>query len=258
MPTFTTPDGVKLNYLESGSGQPALVMVHGLCSNARHWDAQARAFGRRHRVIRPDLRGHGASEAPARGYSIRRFAEDVAALTRARRVRGAVILGHSMGGLVAVEAARRHRDLFKALVLVDMPAGVGGLSSAQARQSPLAQSMVNGAWPDAVEQLYARFFTNTRDKRLAGRITKDAGRTRQAAAAASTVALVRYALPAAAKQVKQPALYIAASQGNARWDALREHIPQVQFARVVGAGHFLQLEAPDQCNAMIREFIARL
>lgn len=258
MPTYTTPDGVKLNYEESGAGSPTLILIHGLCSNLKHWDPQARKFGRNHKVLRVDLRGHGKSDAPASGYSIAKFADDVAALAKSRRIRSAVVMGHSMGGAVALEFARRHKDITKALVMIDAPSGLGGMSAAEAKQSPLVQALAGPGWPAPAEAFYGRFFTNARDKKLAASVSKDAGKTPQHGAVGSTQALLTYKMAPAAKAVKQPALYIAASQGNARWDVLKELMPQVQFARVVGAGHFLQLEAPDQTNAMIEEFLARL
>jgi len=258
MPTYTTPDGVRLNYEESGEGAPPLIMIHGLCSNLKHWDPQARKFGRSHKILRVDLRGHGASDAPKSGYSIRQMADDVAALARSRRIRNAVVMGHSMGGAVALEFARRNPDVAKALVMLDAPTGLGGMSAADAKQSPLVAALGGPGWPAPAEQFYARFFTNARDKKLAAKVCKDAGRTPQHGAVGATQALLTYKMTPAAKAVKQPTLFVAAAQGNARWDTLRELMPQVQFARVVGAGHFLQLEAPDQTNAMIEEFLLRL
>ncbi|MDA0365231.1 MAG: alpha/beta hydrolase [Chloroflexi bacterium] len=258
MPTYTTPDGLKINYEESGTGSPTLIMIHGLCSNLKHWDPQVRKFGRTHKILRMDLRGHGKSDAPTAGYTIRKMADDVAALAKSRRIRSAVVLGHSMGGAVALEFTRQYKDIAKALILLDSPAAMGGMSVADAKQAPMVGMLAGPGWPAAAEAFYGRFFTETRDKKLAASVCKDAGKTPQQGAVGMLTAGLTFKMPAAAKAVKQPVLYIAASQGNARWDTLKELMPQIQFARVVGAGHFLQLEAPEQTNPMIEEFLARL
>src|SRR5262245_13527393 len=68
MPELTTDDGARIYYEVEGAGDPALVFVHGWCSNLRHWDPQAEHFSRRHRVLRVDRRGYGRSPAPE-GYA---------------------------------------------------------------------------------------------------------------------------------------------------------------------------------------------
>ncbi len=257
MARYRTPDGVRLNYEESGKGTPAVILVHGWASNLRHWEPQVEALAGAHRVLRMDLRGHGGSDVPAGGYTIAQFAEDVAALARSRRVRDAVVIGHSMGGLVALELARQHPELARALVMIDSPLTTGGVTKAALRGHRLMQ-LLRADWPSGALQLYAGFFQDTRDTDLAARMITEAGEMPRAAGIAAFEGLLTYRVPPAAKRIKQPTLYIAAAKANARWDQLQTLIPQIQFARVVGAGHFLQVESPDQCNPMLREFIARL
>ncbi|MEX2447087.1 MAG: alpha/beta fold hydrolase [Dehalococcoidia bacterium] len=124
MPFVTAEDGVRLHYRAAGRarrGQPALVFVHGWCSNLEHWAPVMDAFAATHRVVGFDLRGHGRSDAPPRGYTMRRFADDMAAVADAAGVKSAVVVGHSLGGVATVEAGRRHPDLVRALVLVETP-----------------------------------------------------------------------------------------------------------------------------------------
>jgi pimeloyl-ACP methyl ester carboxylesterase len=254
MPYFTTDDGTRLHYRVAGKGRPTLLFIHGWCSNLEHWEPQARAFTRRHRVVRVDLRGHGRSDAPAKGYTIRGFADDVAALARSLRVRSAVVVGHSMGGRVALELARRHRERFRALVLVDTPLVLAPAAVA----GQFVEALEGPDYPAPLGEFFARFFSDASDRNLAARVVAEAMRTPQHAAAGAMRGLLAFNSAAAAKRVRQPALFVAAAQAAARWDALRELLPQVQFARVVGAGHFLQLEAPEQFNAMLRRFVERL
>lgn len=258
MPYFTTADGTRLHYRVAGKGSPTLLFIHGWCSNLEHWEPQARAFSRKHRVVRVDLRGHGRSDAPAKGYTIRGFADDVAALARSLRVRSAVVVGHSMGGRVALELARRHRERFRALVLVDTPLVLAPAAVAEGEGGQFVEALDGPDYPAPLGEFYARFFSAASDRNLAARVVMEAMRTPQQAAVGALRGLRAFNSAAAAKRVRQPALFVAAAQAAARWDALRELLPQVQFARVVGAGHFLQLEVPDQFNAMLRRFIQTL
>lgn len=258
MPYFTTPDGTRLHYALSGSGGPPLLLIHGFCSNLRHWERQARAFSHHHRVLRVDLRGHGRSDAPEGGYTIRQFAEDVSALARSLRVRDAVVAGHSMGGMVALELARRHPERVGALVMVDSRLTMGSLTKAEIAESPFYQHLAGPAYPVPLIEFYSGLFAQSPDQDLAARVVADAAATPRHAALGAMRALLAYRARPAAKQVRQPALFVAAAASQVTSQAVRKVLPQAQFAQVVGAGHFLQLEAPEQLNAMLRRFIDRL
>jgi pimeloyl-ACP methyl ester carboxylesterase len=115
----TTSDGVRLRYLEAGSGPP-LVLVHGWSQAAELFRYQLDGLSDRYRVIAYDQRGHGASDKPAFGYRIARLAKDLHEFLVALDLRDVAALGHSMGCSVLWE----YWDLFGAerlakLILVD-------------------------------------------------------------------------------------------------------------------------------------------
>ena len=96
---FTTSDGVKLNYLEAGEGQP-FIMIPGWSQTAEQWFAQIEFFQKTHRVIAMDMRGHGDSEKVDYGYRITRLSKDVRELIEALDLRDVILMGHSMGSSV--------------------------------------------------------------------------------------------------------------------------------------------------------------
>ena len=71
-------DGTALAYEDTGAGDPPFVFVHGWTCNHTHFAPQVEHFGRQHRTVAVDLRGHGASAAPEQDYTISGFADDVA------------------------------------------------------------------------------------------------------------------------------------------------------------------------------------
>jgi non-heme chloroperoxidase len=92
----TTGDGVKLHYLEAGSG-PTLVLVHGWSQSAEQFAFQIDGLSDRYHVIALDQRGHGESEKPNHGLKIQRLAADLHDVLVALDLRDVTLLGHSMG-----------------------------------------------------------------------------------------------------------------------------------------------------------------
>ena len=114
-----TADGLSMGFKVSGQGRP-VVLIHGWCGNGEQWSETATALARSYRVYTVDLVGHGASAGQARaGWTIAAFGHDVARLLEAERLRDAVLIGHSMGGPVALEAAVRAPGRVAAIVGVE-------------------------------------------------------------------------------------------------------------------------------------------
>ena len=114
-------DGVTLNvrHRPGGDGRPFL-LLHGLGSNARMWDEVAdRLAAAGHPVYAVDMRGHGESELPPRGYDNATAVTDLVAVCRGLRLTGALLAGHSWGGNLAVRFAAVRPDLTAGLALVD-------------------------------------------------------------------------------------------------------------------------------------------
>jgi len=118
--TCTSFDGVPIAYTTAGTRGPALVFVHGWSCHGGFWREQFALAGD-YRVIAVDLAGHGASRAGTakRTWSMAAFARDVEAVIDAAGAGDVVLVGHSMGGAVGVEAALRLGDRCRLLVGVD-------------------------------------------------------------------------------------------------------------------------------------------
>jgi non-heme chloroperoxidase len=93
---FTTNDGVRLHYIEAGSGKP-LVMIPGWSQTAAQFRAQLAGLSDRYRVIALDMRGHGESDKPDHGYRIQRLSQDVHEFLVANGLTNVTLAGHSMG-----------------------------------------------------------------------------------------------------------------------------------------------------------------
>ena len=142
-------NGTKLHYQQIGTG-PDLLLVHGLFSSIGFWwGAVAPALAKTHRVTALDLRGHGLSGMPERGYRTHDLAEDILALADYLGLRDVHVVGHSFGGAIALAAALRARDKIVRITLAD--AWVPALQD-QTYTPNLSQ------WPALKEKMKARGF----------------------------------------------------------------------------------------------------
>jgi pimeloyl-ACP methyl ester carboxylesterase len=102
-----------------GRGGRSFVFVHGWTCDQSHFTPQMEAFCRNYHVIAVDLRGHGQSDKPQLEYTLELFAGDIAAICGDRKLEHPILVGHSMGGTIALEVATRYPDLLSGIVLID-------------------------------------------------------------------------------------------------------------------------------------------
>jgi pimeloyl-ACP methyl ester carboxylesterase len=115
----TSPDGVHIQYRIQGSGDPAVVLVHGWSCDSGYWKEQLDALAAKYTVLTVDLAGHGGSGRNRTDWSIANYGEDVAAAARELATPRLVLVGHSMGGPVVLEAAARLDDRVIGIIGVD-------------------------------------------------------------------------------------------------------------------------------------------
>jgi pimeloyl-ACP methyl ester carboxylesterase len=256
-----TRDGVALAYEErgpaqgQGSGIPPLVFVHGWSCDHEYFAPQVDHFSARHRTVAVDLRGHGASDAPEQPYTMAGFADDLVWLCAQLNIEKPVILGHSMGAVVALELAARHPAVPSAIVMVDggtrtmAPPPPGGDGSA------LARVMRDGSNPAAIRAAIDNMFLPTDNAERRAWITERMLGRPPHVMASAWEELRRVDGVASAKACTVPVLHINAATYHPELALFRELCPQLVLGQTVGAGHFNMLEVPDQVNAMIEQFL---
>lgn len=120
---YVTLHGHRVAYRAAGQSGPVIVLVHGITSNSLTWEPVLRLLGRHHQVVAPDLFGHGSSAKPRGDYSLGAYASGIRDLLGALGHERATVVGHSLGGGVAMQLSYQFPDLAERLVLV----GSGGL-----------------------------------------------------------------------------------------------------------------------------------
>ncbi|RIK35399.1 MAG: alpha/beta hydrolase [Chloroflexi bacterium] len=248
-------DGVRLAYTESGSGSPPLLLVHGWTCDHTYFAPQAEHFSRSHRVVSVDLRGHGASDKPEQEYTMAAFADDLRWMCEQLGVERPVVVGHSMGGVIAFEMAARYPDIVGAVVAVDSPIVP---PDALAAQIPgLVEGLKSPAYRDVSRGFVSGgLFLPTDDPERKARIVEAMAAAPQHVMASAMECIFTCDTSAAVASCKAPALLINAAVPLADLARLQQLCPHIMIGQTVGAGHFNQLEVPDQVNAMIERFLA--
>jgi pimeloyl-ACP methyl ester carboxylesterase len=253
-----TRDGVRLAYMERGSGDPPLLFVHGWCCDYTYLMPQIERFQSDHRVVAVDLRGHGASDAPVQSYTMRSFADDLAWLIEQLDLGEPVVIGHSMGGTVAMELAARYPGLVTAVVAIDSSL----LPTEAARKSVLTELVPGLRGPD-YQAVMRRFLEQTMflpadDRELLAQVADQMERAPQYVMTSAAEDMFTRDAAAISAACRAPLLFITEAAPRSDLEQLRELCPQVVIGQTVGAGHFMQLLIPDQVNAMIARFLTLL
>ncbi len=240
------------------------VFVHGFACAHDDWRLQVAHFSKRHPVAAPDLRGHGARPGAPGECSIETYGADVAALLGERDLRGAVLVGHSMGCRVVLQACLDAPQRVGALALVD-GSFLGGEEPAAAERAAQAEIEAEGYANFARRLFTDMFFEPSADgAAILARALKfpadigsvlfprtvrwDAGRMQAALAALKVPLLVIQStyLNAARKRVR-----LGPGETTPWLQLVRRAAPHARIEIIAGPGHFPQLEAPDRVNTLL-------
>jgi len=114
---------LKLNYWEVGKGQETLLFIHGFTGNIEEWYLQILEFEKTHKILAVDLRGHGKSEIKGDKLTITDISNDINQFLEKKGYSKVILVGHSMGGMIALHFALRFPDKVRKLVLISTTAG---------------------------------------------------------------------------------------------------------------------------------------
>lgn len=239
-------DDARIYYEDRGAGDPACVLIHGWCGDHSSMEPLAADLGSRHRVLNMDLRGHGESAALTGAYSMDGMAADAVAV--ADLARGpAVLVGHSMGGRVALAAAAMRPASVRALVILD--------SALVEERGYVGRRRAELDGPDWSSQLRRRLELLVPYGAPTEGAVERMLRTPLDAVRGTLDASDGFDAAKALRALQPPLLYIGASHPRHDPATVWSLSPDASYGQVVGAGHFVQFDARAQVSAMIDRFL---
>lgn len=258
-----------MHYVRAGQGAPPLVFVHGFCCSHEDWLLQTNELKSSFEVLACDLRGHGQTPGRPHECSIEHFGGDVAALVSVLSLEKPILIGHSMGCRVVLEAARVAPERIGGLVLIDgSRQGSGDPAAAEKSAREFIEAKGFAAFADG---LFRQMFLKESD--LSRDIVARAGRMPAEIGSALWPRMARWDamyLDQVLAGLKAPLLAIQSTYLNPErkrlplekgqsspWlDLLKAQKKGFKIEVVPGVGHFTQLEAGEQVNRLISGFAA--
>ncbi|MDY6940577.1 MAG: alpha/beta hydrolase [Cyanobacteriota bacterium] len=265
---------IHLSYLEWSGGTIPLLLLHGLADTAEVWSALGDALGDRYHVVAVDMRGHGDSSKPARGYGFDDVIGDLEALMDVLGWSGAHVVGHSWSGKVATIWATQHSERLHSMVLVDpifvygMPEilrvsfplfyrflpflqGMGPFENEVAAEAKARQMKQYRDWTSLQQGAFRQSIEQKPDGRWGSKFT---------IAARNQIFDAVLRVRGLTRPVSVPTLFVQPEAGVNRYNwqlkPYQRYLTDLEIQSVPG-NHWAFLDEPEAFNAAIAQFLER-
>ncbi len=264
---------VDLYYESIGNGSPPLVFIHGYTCDHTDWDLQLKHLRDTYQIVTCDLRGHGQSKGINMSGTIEEFASDVENLMEALNLRGAVLIGHSMGCRVALETYLRNPSSITGIILLECSRQ--GEGNPKAVVAALTKSIEQIGFPEYIRHNFAGMFFGEYDTTLMERVLARAMKMDPQYAIRVRSNFFSWdaaKMELALSNLRVPLLVIQSTGRNKNleryslkvgdstsWlDLVKRLVPTARIKIIPGHGHFINMEAPDRTCELIISFIEKL
>ncbi|UCC39632.1 MAG: alpha/beta hydrolase [Candidatus Aminicenantes bacterium] len=249
-------DGVSIAYEVRGKGEPAIVFIHGWCCDRTYWEAQLPYFAQKYKVVTIDLAGHGESGLDRKEWTMGAFGEDVIAVINKLNLDQVVLVGHSMGGPVILEAARR---MPKRVI------GLVGVDTLQNFEFKFTQEQIDefftplrSNFVESSRNFVRSMFTPTSDSALVEKIANDMSSAPPDVGIGALEGYVDFQnneIIQVLKEVKVPITCINSDKDPTNVEINQHYAPSFKAMIMSGVGHFNMMEDPETFNRLLEESV---
>jgi len=254
--TCKAPDGVTIVYSAAGSGEPALVFIHGGLANRGFWDGELKSLSAHHRVIAPDLAGHGESGTNREKWGIPEWGADVRAVVEAEHLGKVIIFGNSLGGPVAIEAALLLPGKVLGVVGVDTFQDLGEtITPEEARQRAEA---FRSDYAGSLKTMVKMLFHPDADPALLADAERRMSAISPEVAYKMFLSLAGYDTGAPARRLAVPLRAINGDLYATNIASVRKVKPDFDAVIMKHMGHYPMLERPAEFDRLVMEVVKSL
>ncbi len=256
--TAISKDKVRIKYVSKGSGNLAVVFVHGWSCDKSYWNAQMDYFASKYQVVAIDLAGHGESGINRKNYKMKSYGHDVAAVVKKLKLKKVVLVGHSMGGSVILEAAILLKNKVLGLVGVD---NFQDVSRKYPKEEVRILKNMRKNFKKFADKFVRSMFPKNADPKLINKIAKDMSSAPPKVAISSMKNFFSYKFLKSLKKLRKlriPLKCINADKWPTNVKGNKKYIPSYSVKIMKGKGHFVQNEDPKQFNRLLSEVIIEL
>ena len=259
-----------IHHVVVGYGLPPIVFVHGFACAHTDWDVQISHLAPYHSTIAVDLRGHGASPGTPDECSIERYGADVAEVMHSLDLASAVLVGHSMGCRVVIEAALQAPHRVAGLVLID------GSQFAPAMQTTLRETFeTSDGYSSLIVRWFREMFTPKSNAEVVAETVRRARTLPRPIGEKLLLDLVRYdsvRLATSLASLSLPVMAVQSTYSNEQRERqsmtkgkatpylnmLRTNVPSARVEIIPDTGHFPQIDNATQVNGLLDDFVGSL
>jgi len=241
-------DGVEIVYYEKGTGNKTLLFIHGYGCNSKYWWAQLQHFSKNYRVISIDIGGHGESGTNRNDYTMANFGGDVVAVMNEENIKQSYLIGHSMGGPVALEAAVVLQDRVTAIIGVDTFHNI-----AKGPASPFVKLLVNTMFrfrqSSSTNDAVTKQFREDANLDLKNWVSQKAETTDPRASRGSLSSIIAMDYPTQLKKINVPIITL-----NSRFwmdtevEEGHKEYSKYEVSFIDEVGHYVMMEKPTYFN----------
>lgn len=251
-------DGVPISYQVQGDGSPALVFIHGWCCDRSYWDAQVEHFSKNHKVVAIDLAGHGDSGIERAHWTTAAFGNDVAAVIEKLGLDQVVLIGHSMGGFVMIEAAHQMPDRIIGLVGIDTLTDLEDRWTQEQFDEFIAAFKSN--FTKATDKFVRTMFPPSADPDLVEQIAADMSSAPSEVGVGAMEGMFAYFnndMEKALQEIQIPVVCINSDLWETNVEANKKYIASYELLLMPGLGHFIMMEDPETFNQLLTEAVEK-
>ena len=253
-------DGVSISYERHEGGSPTVIFIHGWGNDRSVWKNQLDYFSSQFDVIGIDLPGFGLSGDGRQAPTIESFGNDINAVIQSLKLEKVVLVGFSMGALVAIDAAGRHPDKVIGVILVDQLHDVEATIPADALPGIVDFYMGLIANPTREALLTNGFYKNDTDESFAGVVAmlEQGARPGWRDSLVDALTWLNDDCTTAVARVAAQIIAINSDLKPTKVDVFRKYAPSFEAKIIPNTGHLVMWDAPDEFNEYLEESIGRI